>query len=264
MGHDVITELAAQWSSAGMRAGSVVLLHSKIERWLRLYLRQHRDISPMIVLRSFLEVLGPEGTLVVPAFDFHSWTKAKRWDRQHSPSEMGALTEAARTWPSAYRSGHPIYSFVAIGRDAREVGALDNRSAYGLDSPFAWVAAQDGDVCVLDLPDQHSMTMYHYVEELCNVPYREHRTFSGEYIDLGVPSQRDYTLFVRRSGIETWVTPCEQLLWDARLWQGDRPQRGSGLRIMRAVKFVDFVTDIILHKNAHGLLYKFSDEGSHG
>ncbi len=96
---------------------------------------------------------------------------------------MGALTEAGRAHPDAVRTEHPIYSFAVIGKEASRFRDLRNFSGYGPDSPFAVLRALDGKVAILDLVDQDSMTFYHHVEEMHDVPYRHHKTFTADYID---------------------------------------------------------------------------------
>lgn len=57
------------------------------------------------------------GTLLFPSFNFE-FTESVPFDIKTTPSHMGALTEAARMHSQAIRTGHPIYSFAAIGAAA--------------------------------------------------------------------------------------------------------------------------------------------------
>ncbi len=111
---------------------------------------------------------------------------------------MGALTEVDRLHPQAIRTGHPIYSFAAIGFAAEQFKAIDNFSGYGSDSPFAVLRNMGGRIGVLDLPDQNSMTFYHHVEEMVGVDYRYHKHFTGDYTDYsGRTMVKSCGLFVR-------------------------------------------------------------------
>ena len=81
------------------------------------------------VVQAFLDVLGPEGTLMVPTFT-HSG--CEYFDPLKSPSLNGAVREAARRFPGAVRSLHPTHAVTAIGPDAESLveddlnrGALD-------------------------------------------------------------------------------------------------------------------------------------------
>ena len=119
------------FAEAPIKPGSTLLLHSSIIRTVR----QHR-IKPEGIITALLDRLGADGTLLLPLFNFE-FTEGVPFDIKSTPSHMGALTEAGRNWPGAVRTGHPVYSFAVIGRNASQFEGLDNRSAYGPDSPFA-------------------------------------------------------------------------------------------------------------------------------
>jgi aminoglycoside 3-N-acetyltransferase len=243
--------LARNWRECGINPGDVVLIHSSLKRTL-----QTANTAPQAVLESFLEALGPDGTVLFPLFNF-DFTKGVPFDIRSSPSQMGALTEAARLYPHAVRSGHPIYSFAVIGAQAEKFN-VDNFSGYGPDSPFAILRQLDGKIAALDLDDLNSMTFYHYIEEMHDVPYRFHKKFTGFYTDAnGVTSERTYGLFVRNldKGVITDVNPMGEILWENGLYRGDRPKQGIGLRTISAQAMYDAVSEVIKAGRALGLLY---------
>ena len=176
---------------------------------------------------------------------------------------MGALTEAGRMHPLAVRTGHPIYSFAAIGFSADKFTNIDNYSGYDIDSPFAVLRKMNGRIAVLDLPDQNSMTFYHHVEEMLEVEYRYHKTFSGSYTDeAGNTESKTYGLFVRNieKGVLTHVDPAGELMWKNGLYSGCRPNDGSGLRTISAQSMYDFVSNIIISGKAKNTLYRIKGE----
>lgn len=243
--------LAQNWRKCGIHPGDVVLVHSSLKRTL-----QTHNTTPQAVMESFLEAVGPDGTVLFPLFNF-DFTKGVPFDIRSTPSQMGALTEAARLHPDALRSGHPIYSFAIIGPQAQKFN-VDNFSGYGPDSPFAILRQLDGKIGVLDLEDQNSMTFYHHIEEMHGVPYRFHKKFTGQYTDAnGVTSERTYGLFVRDldKGVTTDVNPMGEILWEKGLYHGDRPKRGIGLRTISANAMYDAVSEVIKAGRALGLLY---------
>ena len=254
--------LAQQWREAGIEEGDVLLIHSRLKRTLARFIRQGQKMSPQDVLRSFLTAVGPSGTLLLPLFNF-DFTKGIPFDIRSSPSRMGALTEAGRLHPESVRTGHPIYSFAAIGCHAELFRGVNNFSGYGGDSPFAMLRAMDGKIGVLDLPDQKSMTYYHYVEEMHQVPYRYHKKFTAEYTDAsGKAETKTYGLFVRdiEKGVLTHVDPAGEMMWRSGLYSGDRPNEGSGLRTVSARRMYDFVSDMIATGKAEGNLYRIENE----
>jgi aminoglycoside N3'-acetyltransferase len=254
--------LAQEWKNSGVEEGDTLLIHSNIKRTLVKMRRQGVKLMPEHILQIFIEALGKDGTLILPLFNFE-FPESKFFDIRSTPSQMGALTEIGRIYPGSVRTGHPIYSFVAIGKNADLFRDLDNESGYGSDSPFALLKSLDGKIGSLDLEDQNSMTYYHYVEEMHNVPYRYFKEFSGTYIDRnGISTNRTYKLFVRdiEHDVRTHVNPAGELMWEQGFYSGDRPGIGSGLRIVGAEKMYDFVSQIIVSGNAEGTLFRYGDE----
>lgn len=261
-----VDALAEAWTRAGIRAGDTVLIHSSLKQTLRRCLKQGLRVTPGAVLDSFLAAVGSDGTLLLPLFNF-DFTTGTPFDMRSTPSQMGSLTEEARLRPGAVRTGHPIYSFAAIGRQAERFRGVDNRSGYGADSPFGLLRELGGKIAVLNLPDQHSMTFYHHVEEMHEVPYRYHKPFTGAYTDAsGATEQRTYSLFVRNleMGVLTHVNPAGELLWEQGLYAGERPDEGAGLRVIGAREMYDVVSAIIRSGRAEGLLYRIERVGNHG
>lgn len=252
-----IEALAEQWRSAGVERGDTLLLHSNIIRTLRTCRRSGWRATADDILDSFLVAVGTGGTLLLPLFNF-DFTKGVPFDIRTTPSQMGALTEAGRVRPGAVRTGHPVYSFAALGAEARRFEQVDNLSAYGDDSPFAILRELDGKVAALDLEDFDSMTMYHHVEELKRVPYRYFKDFSGEYTDAdGRTGTRTYRIFVRdvEHGVVTNVNPAGELLWAEGLYRGVRPGVDTGLRTINATGMFDFIAGIIDEGRALDTLY---------
>lgn len=259
---DATELLTREWQSAGIEEGDIVLIHSSLRRLLLRTMRatRHRS-SPAEVLESLQNAVGSSGTLLFPLFNF-DFTKGVRFDIRNTPSQMGTLTETARAHPDAVRTGHPIYSFAALGADNALFRDIDNFSGYGADSPFAVLHRKKAKIAILDLPDQNSMTFYHYVEESLSVDYRFHKTFTAPYSDFaGETETRTYGLFVRDidRGVQTDVDPMGDLLWERGLYKGDRAGQGSGLRTIRATDLFDAVASVIDEGRAEGLLYSIGE-----
>ena len=244
-------KLSNNWARCGVKAGDTLLIHTSLRRTLKKY-----NTTPQVILESFLDVLGENGTLLLPIFNFE-FTKGVPFDIRTTPSQMGALTEAGRVYPGATRNGHPIYSFAAIGANAKRF-EVDNFSGYGGDSPFAVLRELDGKIGVIDLLDLNSMTFYHHIEELHDVPYRYHKEFTGKYTDVnGVTTKRTYGLFVRdiEKGVLTDVNPMGELLWEKGLYSGDRPKEETGFRVISANAMYEEVSKVIKDGRAEELLY---------
>lgn len=249
--------LQDRWKSSGIKEGDTILLHSNIKRTLMEFRRQKVLISPQDVLQSFQDVLGSKGTLLLPLFNF-DFAQGIPFVFNETKSQMGAITEIARTYPNVVRTGHPIYSFAVLGYKASEFEGVDNKSAYSAESPFSILRSLGGKIGSLDLEDQDSMTFYHHVEEIMRVDYRYFKSFRGDYTDkAGIKGCREYEIYVRdiEKGILTDVNPAGELMWEAGLYTGSRPKLGSGLRLVDANKMFHFVEGIIEDGSALGKLY---------
>lgn len=256
----IVEQLAREWRQAGISEGDTLLLHSDIKRTLRRVLKQRIPISPQLVLESFLAAVGATGTLLLPLFNF-DFARGVPFDIRTTPSQMGVLSEAGRRHPAAVRTGHPIYSFAAIGTQAPRFAGVDNRTGCGADSPFAMLRALHGKIAALDLAENHSMTFYHHVEEMHRAPYREFKSFTAEYRgEDGQVREKTYELFVRKTGVLTDASATCELAWATGLYRGDRPGEGTGLRVIGAQPLYDLIADIIQSGRARGMLYRMADD----
>jgi aminoglycoside 3-N-acetyltransferase len=257
-----VDELAKQWTASGVEAGDTILIHSNIKRILINMRRKGIKLLPEHVLQSFMNALGPDGTLILPLFNFEFPT-SNFFDIRNTPSQMGALTEKGRLYPGSARTGHPIYSFSVIGAKSKLFESIDNVSGYGDDSPFALLHSLDGKIGSIDLEDQNSMTFYHYVEEMHKVPYRYFKHFEGTYIDgSGIESTKTYQLYVRdiQKGVLTHVNPAGELMWKQGLYKGDQPLIDSGLRTIKARDMFQFVSSLIESGLAKNMLFRYEDK----
>ncbi|UGA54976.1 AAC(3) family N-acetyltransferase [Vibrio sp. VB16] len=257
MNSKAIRILCEKWASSGVDKGDTLLLHSNIKRTLIEARRAGYKITPHDILDSLLLSLGKDGTLVLPLFNF-DFTQGVNFDIRTTPSHMGALTEIGRTFNESVRTGHPIYSFSVIGKNAKFFEGVDNVSGYAEDSPFGILKSLNGKIASLDLEDQSSMTYYHHIEEIKQVNYRYFKTFSGNYTDAqGLQSLKKYKLFVRdiEKRVITNVNPAGELLWKNGLYAGSRPKVESGMRIINAQKMFNFVSEIIDKNEALDVLY---------
>lgn len=233
MDKNILDHLADNWRRSGIENGDLVLLHSSLKRVLTdLSLKYNTKVTPQHIFDSVVQALGPEGTLILPLYNF-DFPNTKFFDIRNTPSQMGALTEIGRNHPDAVRTGHPIYSFAIIGKRAHEFQNIDNVSGYGADSPFAKIKELDGKIAVIDLTDQNSMTSYHFVEEQNQVDYRYFKDFEGQYIDEdGKESTKTYSLYVRdiERGVTTDVNRMMDYLWEIGAFKGDQAGQNLGMR----------------------------------
>ena len=120
----------------GIKNGSVVFIHSSMDFI-------NTEVPAERILEILLEIVGDEGTLVFPCWQFNYraedyFKKDKIFDIENSRTVMGVLPEIARQHPKALRSIHPINSILAIGKHAEELICDHHTSIYpcGEMSPY--------------------------------------------------------------------------------------------------------------------------------
>jgi aminoglycoside 3-N-acetyltransferase len=159
----------------GLRRGQVVLVHASLSRigWI--------CGGPQAVIESLLEVLGPQGTLMMPTHTTDNsepslWSnppvpepwwpmirdQTPPYDPRTTPSRrMGALAELFRTWPGVQRSAHPQHSFAALGPHADYLvddHVLDE--GLGDRSPLGRLYALDGRVLLLGVGHANNTSLH--------------------------------------------------------------------------------------------------------
>lgn len=171
---DILRDL----ESLGVQRGSLLFVHSSLSALGRV------DGGADAVADALLEALGPNGTLVVPAFTYadphdypDSIDPAWIFDPASTRSGMGAVTNAVRMRNGALRSIHLWHSVAAVGPLAQTVVTADGKawaSAWDETSPMAWVFDNGGFILLLGVPYQN-LTAVHVWEVELGVDYRETR-----------------------------------------------------------------------------------------
>jgi aminoglycoside N3'-acetyltransferase len=154
--------------------------------------------GPETVIDALLEWVGPEGTVLFPTFDLHSWTEHHYYDTKETVSTMGIISELARLRPDAIRTPHPILPFAVIGRDKHVYEMCDGIESYGLDSVFSKFHENNGIIMGIGIQLDKIFEYSHYVEYLVGCDYRRNKSFSGTYVDTdGIGKLKIYNLYVR-------------------------------------------------------------------
>ncbi|MFJ8924243.1 aminoglycoside N(3)-acetyltransferase [Streptomyces sp. NPDC102415] len=180
--------VATQLYELGVRRGGVLLVHASMRS-------AGGDAGSMA--DALLQALGPEGTLVVPAFTpENSDTSRAYLDRVRGLSDearaevrasmpafdpatspapaMGTLAETVRLTPGALRSAHPQTSFAALGPAATGLLSGHRQDCHlGEDSPLARLYEADAQVLLLGTGFDRC-TAFHLGEYRRPAPPRRH------------------------------------------------------------------------------------------
>ncbi|MGB3715877.1 MAG: AAC(3) family N-acetyltransferase [Candidatus Promineifilaceae bacterium] len=176
--------LAEVLDACGLSAGQIVLVHSSMSKlgWI--------PGGPEAVVLALLDVLGEDGTLMMPSHTSDNSDPA-RWENPPVPEAwwplirestppynpattpsrmMGAIPELFRTWPGTIRSDHPVSSFAAKGPMAEYlISDHSLEEDLGDMSPVGKLYELDGYVLLLGVGHSNN-TSLHLAEYRCDYP----------------------------------------------------------------------------------------------
>ena len=124
------------------------------------------------MIAALLDVLGPRGTLVMPAESpqLADPTSEAVFDPLTTPTTMGAIPEAFRSYPGTLRSNHPLVSVCANGHLAQEITAQHALEfCEGPGTPFEKLYELDAWTLLLGV-GFNRCTSLHYAESLVAEP----------------------------------------------------------------------------------------------
>jgi aminoglycoside 3-N-acetyltransferase len=154
--------LTSDLVALGLLPAMTVMVHSSLGRvgWT--------EGGAATVIEALLDVLGPSGTLVMPAESpqLADPANTQLFDPQTTPTTMGAIPEAFRSYPGTLRSNHPLGSVCANGHLARKITARHELELYeGRDTPFEKLYEFDAWTLLLGV-GFNRCTSLHYAESL--------------------------------------------------------------------------------------------------
>lgn len=149
-----------------LKTGDIVFVHSAVGDL-------NIDFPATRILDLLLEIVGNEGTLLFPCWQFlnraedHFKGEHKDFDVRKTRSKLGFLTEWVRMNKSSKRSLHPCNSIVAIGKDADQFLSEHHHDIYpcGFKSPFYKLIEKKAKIVGLGV-DVNNLTFVHCVEDV--------------------------------------------------------------------------------------------------
>lgn len=187
-------DLVRSLREIGLKKGDTLCVHTELIALGRPLAGKDEFLSSII--RAFYEVIGSAGTLIMPTFTY-SFCKGQIYDKRHSKSTMGLLTEYYRHCAGVVRTDDPIFSFAISGANTSEyLGRTPTCFSKGC--VYDKLRQNGGKIVLFGL--QHlGYTFTHYLEEQMGVSYRYFKRFSGVMVDeSGTQSHQEIDYYVRK------------------------------------------------------------------
>ena len=182
-----MADIAADLRELGVESGDTLFVHASLSAlgWV--------SGGAQAVIEALRHVLGPSGTLVMPAHTGQytdpaewehppvpeDWVETVRetrspFDPARSPSRgVGRIPETFRQYPGVTRSDHPLYSVAALGAHAdRIAGSHPDDFGLGPESPLGAIYDLGGAVLMLGTAHETN-TALHLAEHLADVEMGE-------------------------------------------------------------------------------------------
>ena len=149
----------------------VLMVHSSLN-----FMHPYFEGSPMDLLEMLVQYVGPNRTLVMPAFYLgdpglnnavEHYRRNPQFDIRKTPSQMGILTELFRRRAGVKVSLHPTHRTAALGplADAITSGHFAAGTTFGRGTPFDVMAAHD--TAIVGMGKSYGvLTQVHHVEDL--------------------------------------------------------------------------------------------------
>ncbi len=154
-------KIADDLRALGLQQAEKIVVHSSLRSLGRV------EGEAEAVVGAFLDVIGPEGLLMLPTFTY----RTPRFIPASTPCATGRIPEVARSWCGAIRSLHPTYSVAAIGKEAADICSGHERvGSVSLGSPLDKLAGRGGSVVLLGV-GHTSNTTIHLGEAHAKSPY---------------------------------------------------------------------------------------------
>ena len=164
---NILEQFKSDLQKLGIKSGDSIMMHCS-------YKSLGVKIDPQAFFTEFMEVLGEEGTLILPAFSYDTVNYENPiFDKAKTPSCIGYLPEFFRTKVSGVkRSLHASHSCAVLGKNA-EFLIKDHEkdlTPVGKNSPITKLPEINGKILILGSHPDHNTAM-HGVEEKGGAPY---------------------------------------------------------------------------------------------
>ena len=218
-----IQELEDLLSTLGVCAGATVMVHSAVFTLGRI----ESGLSGLY--QAFRNLLGDEGTLIVPTFTY-SFRRDQVFDVRNTSAaaEIGVFSEYVRDLRGVIRSPDPLFSMAAIGPEAASLMERPSHNCFGAESIYEKLFAADTLFAALGITYNTGLAAFMHLERLGGVSYRREMRFDG--LSIGYDGKP----------FEDWAV---HFAWDEKRYPRryrDRDPIGLRMEKLHISKAVDF------------------------
>ena len=239
------SELTEQFKETGLKYGDSVLIHSSLKSF------GYVEGGVHTVVRSLIDTVGKEGTLIVPTLTGRREDSAvcpPVFDVLKSKCWTGILPETVRNSEGARRSLHPTHSAAALGarKEYMTSGHENSKSPCDDNSPYYKNAAAKGYIMLAGV-DQESNTSIHSCEEIAGVPYH----LQKDVLEISLTGYEGKKITVTNR-LHNWEKPATDFnkLDELFEYKGIMKKYMAGnslIRLINAHDMFEFTIDLLTH-----------------
>jgi aminoglycoside 3-N-acetyltransferase len=204
-----------------LKPGSLVVVTADVTRLALAGRRLEIGFNIDNFIDTIKQVIGKGGTLVIPSFNFNL-KNSEHFIPSKSLPITGALAVAALKRPEFIRTKNPLHSFLVWGEHAEALAALDNKSSFDKDSPFAFFRENDAKMLLIDTSITAAFTFVHHVEEMEGVRYRRFKRMWINVEEEGTRGhgeegtrRKEVVLYAKKPGWTMDLSGLEKLLLES-------------------------------------------------
>lgn len=174
----------------GIRKGDSIFIHSNLGYLGLLDGCKNADELCREFLDAVKDVLGEDGTLIVPTFSY-SFCHGEVYNPYKTETKCGILSTYIRKKYPENRSLDPNFSICGIGKLMEIYKNCNIHESFGNGSFWELFLKYNGKIVCINF--DAGSTFVHYIERINNVSYRYNKAFNG-VIEINGKIQRDYAV----------------------------------------------------------------------
>ena len=237
-----------------IRKGDIVYLSADITKLANLARKNGERFEPNVFIDSFLDLIGTEGTLLIPSFNY-DLKKNSSFDISATQPITGVLAQYALRHQNFSRTFNALHSFAVSGKHREELCEMKNLDSFSDDSPFGFLHKNCATMLIIDLDLQSSLTFAHYTEQSEQVKYRRYKKIPIKYTDLfGKTERLMFKLFAKKPGYINQVNPLHGIFLSKGVLRS-KEVNGSRLEQLDLCEAHKIMQQDILENKASNLVY---------